>query len=161
MFKFNIQLGIQKDSTKAVIQVEWAENYACFCKNKIQVANFGQNQISIFTYAIWHRQIKSLAIVSDSNNHTELSIVANINKIIKLLSEDVTEIHGFSDNAAFQLKNKYVLTSMKILEDKPTIKMQWHFFATIHGIGAVDGIGATVNHVARKSFIRKIYNFYL
>ena len=78
-----------------------------------------------------HRQIKSLAIVSDSNDSTKLSVIANITKIIELLSDDATEIHVFSDNATSEFKYKYVLTSMKFLEEKHTIKMYWDFFAAM------------------------------
>ena len=46
--KFNIKLAIQKDSTIAFIQVDWAESYACFCRNETQAAHFGRNQFSIF-----------------------------------------------------------------------------------------------------------------
>ena len=76
-------MAIQKYSTKAVIQVDWAKNEACFCQNETHAALFGQNRNSIFTRAIWHRQIKSLAIVSDLNDLTKSSVVANINKNIR------------------------------------------------------------------------------
>ena len=42
---------------------------------------------------------------------------------------------------------------MKILEEKHTIKMHWHFFIEMHGEGAVDGVGATVKCVSRKKFL--------
>ena len=58
----------------------------------------------IFTCGIWHRQIKSLAIISDLNDHKKLSVIANINKIIELLLDDVTEIFIFNDNATSQKK---------------------------------------------------------
>ena len=54
LFKFNIQLAIQKDSTKAVIQVDWAENYACFCQNKTNTAHFGQNQFFLNFFYMCH-----------------------------------------------------------------------------------------------------------
>jgi hypothetical protein len=157
VFKFNIESAIQKDSNKAVIQVDWAENYTCIYQNETQAAHFGQNHISIFTCAVWHRQIKSFALVCDSSDHTKLSVVPNINKIIELLSDDITEVHIFSDNATSQFKNKYILASMKILEKKYTIKMHWHFFAAMHGKGVVDGIGATVKRVARKNVLTEKY----
>ena len=144
-------MGIQKTQLKLLFKLTRQK-----IMRETQGAHFSQNQISIFTCVIWHHQIKSLATVSDTKDHTKLSVVANINKIIELLSDNVTEIHVFSDNATSQFQNKYVLTSMKILEEKRTIKMHWHFFAALHGKGAVDRIRATVKRVARK----KIYNFY-
>ncbi len=56
------------------------------------------------------------------------------------------EIHIFSDGAASQFKNKFIwcFMSTTFREPFPALRVQWHFFATSHGKGAVDGVGATV-----------------
>lgn len=41
------------DPSCAVLQVDWAENYKCFTQDETQAAHFGQNQVSIFTAALW------------------------------------------------------------------------------------------------------------
>lgn len=54
------------------------------------------------------------------------------------------------------LKNKYIGSVIPILEKKLKKKIFWNFFATAHGKGCVDGIGATVkNRVKRLILARK------
>lgn len=52
------------------------------------------------------------------------------------------EIHIFSDGAASQFKNKFIwcFMSTTFKELFPALRVQWHFFATSHGKGAVDGV---------------------
>ncbi len=67
---------------------------------------------------------------------------------IKIKHPAMKEIHIFSDGAASPFKNKFIwcFMSTTFKELFPTLRVQWHFFATSHGKGAVDGVGATVKH---------------
>jgi hypothetical protein len=50
----------------------------------------------------------------------------------------------WSDGPASQFKNRYVFNYMKRLIPLLKLKnVQWNFFSTSHGKGAVDGIGGT------------------
>lgn len=147
IFKSNIESS-KIDSSIAVLQIDWAENYKCFAQNETQAAHFGQNQVSIFTAALWNIKVKTYAFVSDSLDHTKTSVIANIDKVCQLLPSSVKELNIYSDNATSQFKNKDTLSSMIQLEKKHKIKVFWHFFAAMHGKGVVDGVGASVKRIA-------------
>ena len=152
-FKENIEASKVIDSEIAVLQVDWAENYKCFNQDETQAAHFGQNQVSIFTAARWHHGIKSFAIVSDDLDHTKTSVVANMNKILSMNPVSVKILHIYSDNATSQFKNKDTMNSIIALEKLHKLKIFWHFFAAMHGKGAVDGIGAVVKNTAARKVL--------
>ncbi len=92
---------------------------------------------------------ESCAIVSDSLEHDKRSVATFLSKIvedIKIKHPAMKEIHIFSDGAASQFKNKFIwcFMSTTFKELFPALRVQWHFFATSHSKGAVDGVGATV-----------------
>lgn len=49
-----------------------------------------------------------------------------------------------------QFKNKYMAALLKALEIRFNIKIFWNFFATSHGKGCVDGIGAVVKNRVKR-----------
>lgn len=55
----------------------------------------------------------------------------------------------WSDGPSSQFKNKYIAAIIHHLEQKFGIQIIWNYFATSHGKGCVDGIGATVKSVVR------------
>ncbi len=61
---------------------------------------------------------------------------------------DISVVNFWTDGAASQFKSRYVLCNMTYLK-KQEIQASWHFFATSHGKGAVDGIGGEVKRRAR------------
>lgn len=50
----------------------------------------------------------------------------------------------FSDNCAGQFKSKFTISTLCKIQDEHDLEVEWNFFSSIHGKGAVDGIGATV-----------------
>lgn len=50
----------------------------------------------------------------------------------------------WSDGPSSQFKNKFIGSIIPIFEKKLKKNIFWNFFATAHGKGCVDGIGATV-----------------
>ena len=53
-------------------------------------------------------------------------------------------IDVFSDGTSTQFKQKYLFSNLAKWESTFGIKVNWHFFATSHGKGIIDGIGGTV-----------------
>lgn len=144
-YKKNIDFSNQYESSTAVIHVDFAENYKCQFQDEPQAAHFGQNQVTLMTVAIYHRNaFKKLAIVVDTNNHDKNTVVPMLDLIISQLSSTVKRINFWSDNATSHFKNKYVIASLKYFIQKYNINMSWSFFAAQHGKGVVDGIGATI-----------------
>ena len=58
--------------------------------------------------------------------------------------KDVEVIHIFSDGPSSQFKNKYIVHLLHELQQQSGLQLKWHYFASSHGKGAVDGIGGTV-----------------
>ena len=60
----------------------------------------------------------------------------------------------FSDGCATQYKNNKNLASLIYFKKNFGLDVEWHFSASYHGKGAVDGIGATIKRNARLDSIR-------
>ena len=56
----------------------------------------------------------------------------------------IAELDIFSDGATQHFKSKYMFMWASSLLEKKGILVSWHFSATSHGKGAVDGIGGTM-----------------
>ena len=95
----------------------------------------------------------SHVIVSDELGHEKKAVAVFmsrvINKFVKEKHQHITRVHIFSDRPSSQFKNKYVAHFLHTL--RQTVNLQWYFFATSRGKGAVDGIGGTVKRVVWKA----------
>ena len=141
---------------EAVIQVDFSENYACLHQDEPQTAHWSQEQVTIFPVAIWttsddesQKSFSSHALVTDDKSHDKKVVAIFMDRVIKrLISEKGTKIkhvHIFSDGPSSQFKNKYMVNFYQKL--RLNVELTWHFFATSHGKGVVDGIGGTVKRV--------------
>lgn len=61
---------------EAVVQLDFAENYALVCQDEIQSAHWSHDQVTIFTCCIWlsGQEIKPIVIVSDDKSHTKYAV---------------------------------------------------------------------------------------
>lgn len=89
-------------------------------------------------------------IVSDNTKHTKHEIASYLYKILTKLPPSVKILKIWSDGPTSQFKNKYTVALIKLLENRFKIKVYWNFFATSHGKGCVDGIGAAVKNRVRR-----------
>ena len=122
--------------------------YSCVEQDEIQSAHWDKNQISVFTAVCWvNGQTESYALISDYREHNKCFVDIAIKTIIADLKNKHSPhiIDFFTDGAASQFKQKYTLNNMTLIND---IECTWHFFATSHGKGAVDGIGGGVKRKA-------------
>lgn len=131
-----------------ILQIDFAENYRLATQNEVQSAHFNYTQVTIFTCVAWLcGKVRSFAVVSDKLTHNKFDVYCFLTTIIKKIKkqEEVTKISIFSDGCASQFKNKYILSSIPNLVDELMVnELEWNFFATSHGKGAVDGVGAVV-----------------
>lgn len=73
------------------------------------------------------------------------------------MPQAVNVVKIWSDGPSSQFKNKFIAAVTPIFEKKFKKKIFWNFFATAHGKGCVDGIGATVKkRVKRLILSRKV-----
>ena len=141
---------------EAVVQVDFAENYTCKHQDEIQTAHWNQEQVTIFTVAVWikssadgEKVCESHAIVSDETTHDKKAVAVFMfqvfEKFIKEKHSDIKQVYVFSDGPSSQFKNKYIANFIHILNKIGPI--QWNYFATSHGKGVVDGIGGTIKRM--------------
>lgn len=158
-------------SEKAVVQIDFAENYALISQDEIQSAHWSHAQVTLFTCCIWTtNKLHSLVIVSDELSHNKYTVHLFLQKIfeyIKSVSDNITFLSIFSDNCAAQFKNRYVMASMNALKAEYGFNhLEWNFFAASHGKGAVDGIGGSVKRSvwiavkSRKAIVNSALEFY-
>ena len=145
-------LILEDNFNTAVMQIDYAENFAIHQQREIQSAYFVNNQISIFTCVVWHgNSALFFALISDDLNHDKFSVFANMYEIASFIQYKfpaINCVHIYSDGASSQFKNRFSLSAIKIIAALFNFKMCWHFFSTSHGKGAADGIGATVKSLA-------------
>ena len=69
-------LASLQDSDIAVLQMDFAENYACTAQDEIQSAHWNQNQVTLFPTVTWFKgEVMSKVIVSDCMQHTKSSVM--------------------------------------------------------------------------------------
>ena len=109
--------------------------------------------MTVFTACAWvNEECVSFAIVSDYMHHDKHMTIISLVKILKVLLErfpTIGEINLFSDGAAQHFKQRFFLNSVTLLPEflevhRDTLKIDYNFFATSHGKGAVDGVGGSV-----------------
>ena len=163
-FKYFEEKLTNLDKDEAVIQVDFAENYTCKYQDEIQSAHWNQEQVTLFTVAIWTKNpsapgnlCKTHVIVSDDVAHDKTSVSVFMSTIlddfVKKMHPNVTKAYIFSDGPSSQFKNKYIVNFLHKLNQ--TIHIQWNFFATSHGKGVVDGVGGTIKRLVWKALIAR------
>lgn len=114
----------------------------------IQSAHWSHTQVTVYTVVVWTISgTYSFVILSDYLSHDKYAVCHFNNLIISAIRERMNEnlevIDIFSDGAAQHFKQRYTFYSAT-LHLQQGLKINWHFFATSHGKGAVDGVGGTV-----------------
>ena len=132
--------------SKALVQVEFAENYTCKHQDDVQSAHWHKQQIILFTNGS-KTTCKSHVIVTDELSHEKKSVAVMMSHIIDQIVKNkaIKEVQLFSDGPTSQFKNKYIAHFLHQL--RAFVSIEWHYFATSHGKGVVDGIGGTVKRM--------------
>lgn len=139
----NIEIG------DVILQIDFAENFQLIAQDEIQSAHWQHEQVTIFTAVAWlAEKIYSFSIISNYLVHDKYAVYVFLKKIISWIEFSgykVKDLSVFSDGCAAQFKNRFILSTLCFLPKEINItSMEWSFFATSHGKGAVDGVGATV-----------------
>lgn len=138
-------------SDEGVLQIDFAENFVCEAQDEVQSAHWNQRQITLFTTAMYHNEVfQSKVFVSDSLVHTKETIITYMYKILTDLPKSLKTLKIWSDGPSSQFKNKYIAAMIPHFEAEFGLKIFWNYFATSHGKGCIDGIGATAKTIVRK-----------
>lgn len=105
----------------------------------------------MFTIALKYFQEKFFkAFASGNTDHTKYATVAYLYKILLLIPKEIKLLKVWSDGPSSQFKNRFIGAIIVLFESLFPIKIIWNYFATSHGKGAVDGIGAVVKNKVKR-----------
>lgn len=95
---------------EVVLQIDFAENYACTTQNETQAAHFSKKTITIFTAVATagEKSIK-MTLVCDDKRHDSYSVAHYLKIIIKFLKTifiNLKRLKVISDGSAAQFKNR-------------------------------------------------------
>ena len=137
------------DGKRCVLHVDFSENATLKGQDEPQSAHWTHSEAGLFTAYIWvsKQSEESHIVVTDDVHHTKDQVWTFMSSLL----EDITTRHlnievidVFSDGTSTQFKQKYLFSNLAKWESTFGIKVNWHFFATSHGKGIIDGIGGTV-----------------
>ncbi|CAM4792277.1 unnamed protein product [Rotaria magnacalcarata] len=158
-YKFFEESKVNSYDKKIVIQVDYSENFEIKQQDEIQSAHWSCKSISIFTAHAWSgTDHYSFALVSDNISHDKYCINNCITYVIKKMQKklpSLEEIIFFSDGAASQFKQRYLIRNLARMSNNFSFLLSWHFFATSHAKGVVDGIGGTVKRLVWQQILTK------
>ena len=162
------ELRFLKDSLQPgniIIHEDFSENYSLKQQREVMTAHWNQASVTIFTVIVYFRQEQggplqhiSYAIVSDDLVHGKNSVYHFNQQILQDIRQslpwEVNHVHYWSDGAASQFKNKYNVDNLLHHVMDFSCTADWSFFATAHGKGPVDGIGAEVKRQVWRSTLQ-------
>ncbi|CAF1573778.1 unnamed protein product [Adineta ricciae] len=139
------------DDQTICIQVDFSENFHIDVQDAIQSSFYSKDSVSLFTCYIWHSNGgQSYVCVADELSHDKYHVNAALEHIFQKLKSqfsNLKEVHVFSDGATQQFKQRFLFRNLCRLSAKFKIDLSWHFFATTHGKGVVDGIGGSLKRL--------------
>ncbi|CAF0859590.1 unnamed protein product [Adineta ricciae] len=149
--KYFEKLKSEVSDEKIVMQVDFAENFNMKEQDEIQKAHWNTKALSIFTAFVWSANENfSFALPSSDLTHDKFVVDSALKIIlnhIKRVLPNVKEVNVFSDGAASQFKQRFHFRNLSQIASERKIHLSWHFFATSHGKGVVDGIGGTTKRL--------------
>ena len=142
------ELIVPCDDENIVLQVDFSENATIKMQNEIQSVHWNHTQATLFTANAWITTELSVntVIISDDLTH-KYSVYLFMKLVIEnLLAKhpEIKVINKFRDGARIQFKQKFTLSSLPLWESVLNVQLTWHFFATSHRKGVVDGLGGYI-----------------
>ena len=151
--------SIKKELKNAdvLLHVDFSEKYKNANQDKIQSAYFGQSSFFILitcTYTRTNCEICTIpiAVTTESNEHSRVTALSCINKIISHIEEKVeafTKLYIRSDGCESQFRSRFAFSFLSHFHLEKEI--EWHFNEAHYGKGPMDGVcGAIKNKVFRE-----------
>ncbi|WAR11448.1 LOW QUALITY PROTEIN: hypothetical protein MAR_025628, partial [Mya arenaria] len=149
-----------------VLNMDFAENYACIAQHEIQSAHWGHEQVTIHPSVAYYRCPEgecgrtiqeALIFVSDDKTHDAHAVhkfvtLANEHLGTRLASENGIERQiQFTDGCAAQYKSHLPFCDISHSVNDYGFVVERHFYGSRHGKGPSDGAGAVVKSSARRT----------
>lgn len=143
---------------EVIVHWDFAENFTHSLQDSVSSEYFNATQTTVHPCVVYYLDKnsepvhKSFAFLSPCLDHGSQFVRAVQKKLIlelKILVPNLTKVIYWSDGCAAQYKNKYMFYWLAHHFSYYKLKAEYNFFATAHGKGAVDGVGATVKRLLR------------
>lgn len=120
--------------TEAVLQLDFAENFAIISQDEVQSAHWRHNQATVFTACAWvsnssqEVECHSYGIISDDLTHSKYCVWEFLRTVltdIKENNKNLTKVSIYSDGCAAQFKNRYNLFNICTAKDDFGVDITW------------------------------------
>ena len=128
--------------------------------------HWNNDQATVYNIVIYYKSDTdpkhcSLVIISDCLTHDSTAVYTFHKILIEFLKskfEVVKKIFYFSDGAPQQYKNFKNVINLAFHKKDFDIDAEWNFYATAHGKGPCDGLGAVVKRAAVRASLQSVDN---
>lgn len=146
-----------------ILHFDFSENYSFISQDEIQSAHWVLTSCTLYTAIAYfvHEEICQsipIVVVSDYLHHDKYAVYKFNDTIIRKIQDDfpnlvISKVIYQSDGTGQHFKQKYSIC-LAMLQ---SCDVEWHFSATGHGKGPIDGIGGIVKRRIREATLsRKI-----
>ena len=144
----------------AVTVVDFAENYTCGIQAEAQSHHWHQQQVTIHPVMSYINstdevgpptQKEAIIFVSDDRKHDAAAVDTFRTIAYKQLKDDhgITLIKEYSDCCSSQYRGRTSFADLSFASQN--INLEHHYFESLHGKAAADGISAIVKHNAKRA----------
>ena len=140
-----------------IVQMDFAENYACQSVEEVQSAYWNSTQVTLHPAVFYYKNNnndlchKSTVVVSDELGHNSATVYAIIRKLIpemKAILPSLKYVHYVTDSPTSQYRNKKIFHILVKHRSEFGVNASWHYFEAGHGKGPCDGVGGTTKRMA-------------
>ena len=148
------------------MQFDFSQNMSCEWQDAPMSTHWHKTQITIFTCVCWFQGSKFCkVVVSDDRGHNKESIIVFLDTLLQFIPEHVKFVDFWSDGPSSQFKNRFAASMINYFQKEKSITIRWNYFASSHGKGPVDGVGAIIKRfvtqkiMTRKSIVTDVKTF--
>ncbi|EFN62014.1 hypothetical protein EAG_10159, partial [Camponotus floridanus] len=156
--KFIFEKKNNLSDEEVLVQLDFSENYSFTVQDAAQAFHFNNDQSTIFPAVVYYKsegnvQHFSTVCMSDCTTHDATAVYIMQQKLIpeiRKVCPRVKKVIYVTDGAKQHFKNRYQMSSLMRHKKDFLVDAEWHCFATAHGKGSCDGVGAIVKREATR-----------
>ena len=160
--------------SEVIVQMDFAENFACRSLEEIQSAYWNQTSVTLHPVVIYYKENeelkhKSIVVISDEMSHSASTVCTILDDLlpqIKAIVPNCSKVHYWTDSPTSQYRNKFIFMTIASHKDIYGVMATWNYFEAGHGKGPCDGLGGTTKRMADeavrqgKAIIQNAADFY-